>query len=266
MHNYIKHGIVYIVMAAEHVGTVVEQSSPAEARAAAAVAARMAVLSDLMPLDVDDAAKEGGILDSFVFDPETGEDGALHILTGNTKTTRRGAVITGGFHHAPSAWAAWPNVADEHGNVAPSTRTTKEYGWRPFEPYNAEVMLNGSEKKVLVRDNVTGQARVVESSSSMFPKEYDAYMVLKGVHEAAKGRNRQHDRVEYSGGRAVISNTGKMRLVDGSKRMNVQLVLDKATGKIITAYPLIPKKIPPYMPKGEAQQQVFTEKGYRKKS
>jgi hypothetical protein len=230
-----------------------------------AAVAHEAALRELMPLDYDDAV-QNGIVDAFYFNPETGQDGLVHVLAGDNKTNRAGVVIkNAGFHHAPSGEEAWPWVLDANGEAIPSTRTTHEYKRREFEPYEANIVIGGLIKETQRFNHRTGQNERTSSPNSMFPKEYDAFMVAKGVAEAARSRNKANDRVlpNLSHGRQVVEATTKMRLIDGSRRMKVSLLLDRETGKIITAYPLVESV--PYFKKGEANKQVFTDAGYRKK-
>ncbi|HEY8999507.1 MAG TPA: hypothetical protein VIM53_04300 [Candidatus Saccharimonadales bacterium] len=236
-------------------------------QAVQAAAAREAALRQLMPLDYDDAVANG-IVDAYYFDPATGQDGLIHMLAGNSKTNRNGVIINGGFHHGPSGELAWPHVMDGKGAPIPSTRTTYEHRRRSFEPYDADVVIGGILKTVQRVNPSTGRrdSQPVTVQSSMFPKEYDSFMVAKGVAEAARSRNKANDVVspDLSYGREVVETLGKMRLVDGSRRMEVKLILDRRSGKILTAYPLI--NTSPYFKKGEAENRVFTEAGYRKKS
>ncbi len=251
---------------APEVATAQVDAVQAEAeRMTQAGAARETTLRELMPLDYDDAVANG-VIDAFYFNPATGQDGLVHMLAGNSRTNRAGAVVNGGFHHAPSGEAIWPHVADDKGNPVPTTRTTYEYKRRDFEPYDADVVIGGLLRQTQRHNHRTGRTELSTSPNSMFPKEYDPYMVAKGVAEAAKGRNKANDRVlpNLSHGREVVEAVGKMRLVDGSRRMEVALLLDRMTGKIITAHPIV--KDMPYIKKGEANKQVFTEAGYRKKS
>src|SRR5205085_2908411 len=80
----------------------------------------------------------------------------------------------------------------------------------------------------------TGQSKVEEAKSAMFPKEYDPLVVMQAIRIALQTRNRSADR-EVSNG--FLVGEGYAPLIDERSTMKIRLVLDPKTEKVIAAYP-----------------------------
>lgn len=177
-------------------------------------------------------SKESGhLLDAFEYNPETGKDAVLHILSGNVvRFPDTGATVTEGFHHEASALV--PDTYVDHERVA-RHKNRRPFRQNPFEPYQTEVKIHGMEKGEFVRDD-EGEIEFVGSRSTMFPKEYDALAVLVTVKRARDEYLRMHGKLE--GDEPVVADT-RVKLLDGESTMGVRLILDPKTGKIIAALP-----------------------------
>jgi hypothetical protein len=70
----------------------------------------------------------------------------------------------------------------------------------------------------------------------MFPKEYDALTVMQAVRIARQGRDRRNDRLAENGN--IISG-GYAPMIDGKSVMQVRLVMDPESEKIVAAWPLV---------------------------
>jgi len=216
--------------------------------------AREGVLRELLPIDYD-YAQETGLIDRFYYDPDTGEDGLLHTLAGNLRTGPGGAFVAEGFHHEPSAELVWPSVMTEDGNAQSVTRvsrehleganndTRQEFREFPLEPYRARVAVNGLMKYTIHRNQKTGEASLAPAKNSMFPKEYDALAVMQSIRIAQDTRDRSKDisskNVE---GRDVLVAEGSAPLMNDEKQMQIRMIMDAETGKIMSAMPNVKRK------------------------
>lgn len=229
-----------------------DQAQP-EIQAFAPGASREIVLRKLLPYDYD-YARDNGLIDMFYYNQQTGEDGLLHTLSGSIRPGEEGAFIAEGFHHEPSAEAAWPRVIDDRG-VRPTTRVDRahlesapsneraKYREFPLEPYQARVAVNGLVKVALHKDPETGKTKFAVAKNSMFPKEYDALAVMQTISQAYQNREAESDyAAQDAHGRDVIVTKGSALLMDGESRMSVSMVLDRETGKIVSAMPLTKRK------------------------
>jgi hypothetical protein len=70
----------------------------------------------------------------------------------------------------------------------------------------------------------------------MYPKEYDGLAVLQGVRIAYDTRDRAQDKVSEQNG--LIVATGSVPMVDNVTPMNIRMLLDPGSEKIISAFPL----------------------------
>ena len=214
-------------------------------------AGRDAVLRELLPFDYD-YARESGLIDMFHYNPDTGEDGLLHTLGGETRTLANGGSVVEGFHHEPSADAIWPRVRDEQGRSLNVTRVDRDhlaeltarrrqdYKEYPLEPYAAKVTVNGLAKYSLQKNPETGETKLVTAKNTMYPKEYDAMAVLQTVRNAMNSRDPGQDRiVQDVEGNKVIVSEGTALLMDGKTPMRIRLILDAETQKVRTAIPIL---------------------------
>lgn len=192
---------------------VYEKIDPAE---------REAYLRDKLGTDYD-FAQEQGLLDMFYVNPETGKDGLMHVLTGVTKINDHGGRIPEGFHHESSSISPATHVDSEHLEDA-NLKKRKSYRQNRYEPYSAKVVIDGFEKL---------------SRSVMFPKEYDVLTTLRAIEEAYQTRDTTKD-IQNERGNIVAE--GQATLLDGISKMDIKLILDPETKKIITAFPFKLKK------------------------
>lgn len=92
-------------MSVEHAPSpvlIVRSELPASAESAALQQCEETLVSLLGRVDYE-YAKDSGLVDMFYFNPETGRDGLLHVLSGDMQKGPNGAVVVEGFHHEPSA-------------------------------------------------------------------------------------------------------------------------------------------------------------------
>jgi hypothetical protein len=87
----------------------------------------------------------------------------------------------------------------------------------------------------------------------MFPSDYDALAVMQAIRIARDTRDTSRDKIIEATGssRAVIRTEGKVPLIDGKSFMTIKFILDKDSGKVITAFPKIRDK--PIMGLGEEE-------------
>jgi hypothetical protein len=215
---------------------------------------REAALRRLLPYDYD-YAKDNGLIDMFYYDPDTGEDGLMHTLAGQTVVNKDGAHVSQGFHHEPSAEYIWPELVDNEGQTRVSTRVERDhlntmsadkrrqFKQYPYEPYKAQVVINGLRKMTIMTDPKTGKRTLTWARTTMYPHEYDALVVMQAVRMAYEGRNTENDELtEDENGQAALVNVGQAVLIDGKTPMNIRLIMDPATHKIKTAIPTMPNK------------------------
>ena len=208
--------------------------APVEVTATPIPTEREAWLHEMLGTDYEHA-EELGLVDQFVYNPETGSDALRHILSGEVIRKQDGTITVAGFHHEPSAGPdTYVDRSHLEGRVNnPSKSRTS--GGRPFEPYNAIPVIGGRPKQKLNIDKESGEVSLAPAISSMFPKEYDALAVIKTVVGARDTRDKTKDVITQSGN---IRTEGHWLMIDGSTLMKVKLVLQPGTEKIITAMPL----------------------------
>jgi hypothetical protein len=198
---------------------------------------RDTILQDLLGTDYEHA-KETGLIDAFYYNEDTGEDALLHVLSGDIVMGENGANIPQGFHHEPSARDKRTFVDREHLQGANNAhrRLYREF---PYEPYPAQVIIDGFAKRSLqLKDD--GQTEIVPAKSGMFPKEYDALAVMKTIVEARDSRDKEKDVIDLDD-KVKLAQASAV-LLDGETTMKLRLVLDGATEKVITAFPLNSKR------------------------
>lgn len=188
------------------------------------------VMKQLLGTDYEFAV-ENGLLDQFYFDPETGEDGLLHTLTGDVVEHSEKGILPGGFHHEPSAQDDLTYVDRDHLEHK-SSRNTREFREWPYNPYAAHVVIGGFRKVRVKENSETGAREVHDANNSMFPKEYDALTVLQAVKLASENIDHSKDR---DAGNLIITE-GLAPRIDGGT-MKVRLWIEKKTGKIASAFP-----------------------------
>ena len=189
-------------------------------------------------------AKKIGLIDMFHYDETTGEDGLMHTLSGDLMTGSDGAQIPGGFHHEPSARILHEANHREDG-VLQSTRVVREHAADlspktradfqefPYEPYKAHVVIDNMAKLTSFNTD-DGSTAFIEAKNSMYPKEYDPMAVLQGIRIA-------RDHIDPASiretGQDSIRADGYVPMLDGRTEMRIRLVMDKQSGKILSAYP-----------------------------
>lgn len=192
----------------------------------------------LSPLDYEEV-KATKLDELFHIDTETGADGLRHILTGELSGATR---MPSGYHSREGSKHSLP---DENGE--PLTRVEKivdENGntiERPlWEPYRAEILVDGQKKMALKFNKKTGQREVTSASHSMFPDEYSAFMVMRTVKLARENADPALDTFQKtrSGGWYYVT-TGNVPMIDGKTNMTVKVITDFDTMKVITAYPVM---------------------------
>lgn len=189
------------------------------------------VTQDLLGVDYD-YARDSGLIDRFYLNPETGEDGLLHILSGDILTNEAGAILPGGFHHEPSSRDNSTRVEREHLEHKGS-RDSRDYREIPYNPYAAHIVIEGFRKTRTQLDAKSGEVTTLPANNGMYPKEYDALAVLQTVRKAVDERDVANDVVHEN----TITNDTTVTLLDGQTPMKLRLLLDRATGKVLTAYP-----------------------------
>lgn len=195
-------------------------------------------LQELLGTDYEFAQDEG-LIDIFRYDPETGEDGLMHLLAGNVEASPEGKLIAMGYHHGPS-----PAILQAAGLGGGDTRVldidTTPMGWKerrnyqrdPYEAYRAPVEIAGLPKLTVSRNG----SELKPVDNSMYPDEYDPLTVLRIVKFAHDNRDVSQDTiVERPGGFRIVNNA-TAPMLDGEHQMKIRLVMDES-GKIITAIP-----------------------------
>lgn len=90
---------------------------------------------------------------------------------------------------------------------------------------------------------------MVETNNGMFPKEYDALTVMKAIVAARDTRDRETDKHDEKSG--IIITTGYAPMLDSEAKstgdehkslMEIKLILDAASEKVVSAYPIIRKR------------------------
>ncbi len=184
-------------------------------------------------------AKQQGLIDMFKYDPNSGQDGLMHLLTGNLTTSPDGGEIAEGFHHLASAQilqAAEIGAHDTYTEPVDTTNASSEhkkyYRRFPYEPYRTPVVISGKPKMGMTRDK-TGVKR---ADNSMFPDEYDPLTILRTIQMARDNRDTEQDNLVERPDGWLIVNTSKVPMLDGEHELKIRLVMDDQE-KIITAIP-----------------------------
>lgn len=194
-------------------------------------------------------AHDSGLINLFYYNPDSGEDGLMHILGGEYYLSSDGTRTMRGFHHEPSADAAW--IYDAEGNrteqpttyvdrthlIGRNSRYREGFRERPYSPYHARVVIDGEMKKTVKHDQETGEERLVDTNNGMFPKEYDALAVMQAIRQAYETRDMKAGRMDERN--KVIVSEGLAPMLDGEHTMKIRLVLDADSGKIVSAYPIV---------------------------
>ncbi|HEX8762718.1 MAG TPA: hypothetical protein VF733_03070 [Candidatus Saccharimonadales bacterium] len=190
-------------------------------------------------------ASSSGLLDVFHYDPDTGQDGLMHILGGELRMSKKGMQISAGFHHEPSGELMWPGIIRGDGSVVSSTRVERVTSGgqvsarKLMEPYAGEVVINGLEKFTLRRNPNTKQPELMRAVNTMFPKEYDPLSVLQAIRIARENRDTENEVLQISGKiPPAIWTKGKAPMIDGMSQMAIKMILDFETERVVTAMPL----------------------------
>ena len=185
-------------------------------------------------------ASKSGLLDEFYYDPETGSDGVIHILSGEAASDENGTVIPIGFHHEPSAKFGPLDPTQtfvDNSRISNTAKARKSFSQQPFEPYKAHVRIGGFKKMGRVIDPETGSATLSEIANGMFPKEYDGLAVLKAVSIARNNLSVSTQAIITQQGDKIVE--GYAPMIDGKSLMRIRMLIDKSTGTIKTAYPIV---------------------------
>ena len=125
-------------------------------------------------------ARASGLIDMFRYDPVSGKDSLVHILSGDV-WHRIGQGVVGGFHHERSGAYAppgqEPSWVDTSRIDTLKPRDRRRSTPEPFEPYDARVVIDGV-KKVTTQADRKGRPQVVPAITKMFPKEYDTLLLF----------------------------------------------------------------------------------------
>ncbi len=189
-----------------------------EQLASAHEAERTAYLQDLLGPDYE-FAQNSGLLDMFYRDDATGEDGVMHVLGGVRLESEEGVPLALGYHHEPSA-ANDNTYVDRSYLEGANSKKLKQYAERRYEPYQGRTVIHGLEKA---------------GNSTMFPKEYDALAVLQAVKQAYDGRETAKDTLKENG---ALLNEGEATMLDGTSKMQIRLVMNPVTKKVVSAFPV----------------------------
>jgi hypothetical protein len=182
------------------------------------------------PLDPGnyETARDSGLLDAFYFDPKTGQDAIVHILSGDTWTdSETGAQRVSGFHHETSTLSA-----DTGANLERVAKREEEgkakgkFDRYPYEPYRTYVDVEGYRR---------------DSPNTMFPSEYDGLAVLQTIKKAWDTRDSANYKDASSPDNVMVDVDAP--LLDGETTFPVRLILDRKTEKIISAMPLVKKQL-----------------------
>lgn len=221
-------------------------------RVTAVTGSREAVLRQLLPYDYE-YAKESGLIDLFHYDPDKGEDGLLHTLAGDLRTSMNGSMVSEGYHHEESGEQVWPSVLTSEG-PRPSTRVDRshledltpkrraKYEEFPLAPYAAQVVIGGIRKFAIHVDQKTGEKKLSPASNSMFPKEYDALATMQSVRIAYDKPETQEQILAHEGNSEDFFVKTAVPLMDGKSSMQVGLAIDGQSKKVISAFPILGKK------------------------
>lgn len=217
---------------------ITETLQPTSTSSHEAEISRDAQLRQLLGNDYD-FARDSGLIDVFYFDPETGQDGLLHTLSGNIRVGSEEERVPEGFHHEPSGVALGKGEVDRTHLAGKSPSDKRRFAEFPYEPYSARVRVDGKDKVSLTTDSKTGKPVVRKATNGMYPKEYDALAVMQTVKRARDERDKAADvRKVNPNGREVMYNEGAVTMLDDKTPMRIRLVMEPDTDKVITAYPV----------------------------
>ena len=188
---------------------------------------RDATLYELLGTDYE-FAHNSGLINLFYYNPDTDEDGLMHTLGGEYYLAQDGTRIPSGFHHEPSAEAAW--VYDSNGNKVDKPITyvdrshlegadakhCKRFREVPWNSYRGIVSIDGAKKKTYTEDPNTGKRTLVVAENSMFPKEYDALAVMQTIRQAVESRDKTKDIIDLNSGTIITS--GEAIMLDGMQK------------------------------------------------
>lgn len=208
-------------------------------------------LQELLGVDYE-YAHEAGLINDYYYNPDTGEDGLMHILGGENFIDESGVRVPRGFHHEPSGRAVW--VYDSKGNEvekadtyvdrahleSKNSKQKRDFIELPYSPYQGRVVIDGLKKMTWSKDRKSGETVLVETNNGMFPKEYDALAVMQAVRIARDSRDKSKDKVDLDN--RVIVAISQAPMLDGESQMAIKLVLDLDTGKVVSAYPIVSRK------------------------
>lgn len=224
-------------------------SSPEQFRILPPEIPRDTAIKALLATDYD-YAKDNGLIDMFYVNPDTGQDGLMHVFLGNVTETAEGAKIIEGFHHEPAPRLVSRQPITEIGSYVDRTHLIDAnhdkrviYKEHPYLPYTGKVFVRGARKlkafDTLAKasiDNTPIKLDDIDVKNGMFPKEYDPLTVMKLIKQAVSERDKTEDKVSPRNP-DVITNTSHTPLIVGNVKYPIRLVLDKATEKVITAFP-----------------------------
>jgi hypothetical protein len=207
-------------------------------------------------------ARDSGLIDMFYYDPATGQDGLVHVLSGNIVRDDE-ATTAEGYHHEPSgAFAPLTQPASYVDRSHIETLNAKgraEFTRRPFEPYKAKALVAGIMKTSVQVNDKTGAKELVVAKSGMFPQEYDALGVMQAVRIALSNRTV----TQGSKSPGIIVAEGTAPMIDGETPMNIRLVLDEKTDKVLSAWPLIKKAGAMKLEPSDVQRYVYGADGLK---
>lgn len=187
------------------------------------------------------------LLGRFYYDEATGRDALVHILGGEIKVSKDGAMVPKGFHHRASGEALWGHERKADGEVVPLTRVDQVVNAegapaerQRMEPYVAHVAVNGQVKTMLRKTSKPRRTVIETGKSSMFPDEYDALTVMKAISIAYDNTDATKDKLQQVPGFApLIMKEGTVPMIDGKTPMTIRMFIDQASQKIVAAMPLL---------------------------
>lgn len=154
---------------------------------------------------------DSGELDVFYIDPKTHYDTLIHILAGDQD---------GGVHHLPTAMVMTDKVS------AASQLTGSKNLTAPKLQRRQAIRQNGtSHPRIVIID---GKKKTL--GSALFPNEWSTEDVIRSIITVSRMTPDYHD-LE----RASYIHNGTLDGVD------IQVVTSESNGKIITAFPKVPK-------------------------
>jgi hypothetical protein len=183
-----------------------------------------------------DYLKESGSFDIFDNDKDSATGALKHILIGDD---------VGGFHSTAAVQLLGLNhpsrrektMVDKAHLLNKNAKKRRDYREFPFEPYSARVIIGGMRKLMAQRPDNSGSSK--EVVNGMFPNEYDPVAIVRTINMAYKNVDSAYDKTILlsDGSEAVLNDSGTSLLLDGETKVNIVMILDKTTRKVITAYP-----------------------------